>query len=407
MSVSPKVLLIVTQDTKREEAKFLRQVLEEAGCGVIHLDASVRHTVGGAEISPEMLAEAAGMTIEAVRDLKHEGKCLGVMMQGAVALALDLYKKGEISGVLGLGGSLGTTLGTAVMQALPYGLPKLMISTMASGFTTPFVGVKDIIMANAVTDVSGLNSISRDIYRNAALAMAGMAKGYEHTRPSGKPLVLIGGLGTTESCTARVRKSLEAEGFEVMAFHTSGAGGATLDSIAADRPVAAVLDFSLTEIIDRQQGGLCAGSPDRSKAGLARGVTTIFAPGNADFLVGGPIEQSKTQFPGRRYHVHNPALTAVRTNMDDLRMLADHVAELAREAKGPVKFFVPLKGFSNHDSPTGYLHDLTIPPQFADYVKSVMPANVEVRVFDCHMNDPEFADAAVEVAKQAALARVG
>jgi uncharacterized protein (UPF0261 family) len=406
MSGTPKVLLIVTQDTKREEAKFLRQELEAAGCGVIHLDASVRQSVGGAEISPEQIAEAAGMTIQGVRDLKHEGKCLEVMMQGALKIVLDLHGKGGFSGVLGLGGSLGTTLGTAVMQALPYGLPKLMISTMASGFTAPFVGVKDIIMANAVTDVSGVNSISRDIYRNAALAMAGMAKGYEGARAADRPLVLIGGLGTTEPCTARVRKSLEAEGFEVMAFHTSGAGGATLDSIAADRPVAAVLDFSLTEIIDRQQGGLCAGSPDRSKAALQRGVTTIFAPGNADFLVGGPIEQSKIQFPGRRYHIHNPALTAVRTNMDDLKMLADHVAALAGEAKGPVKFFVPLKGFSNHDSPAGYLHDLSIPPQFADYVKSVMPANVEVRVFDCHMNDPEFADAAVEVAKDAAKASV-
>ena len=117
-------------------------------------------------------------------------------------------------------------------------------------------------------------------------------------------------------------------------------------------------------------------------------------------------EKSSTAATGRRYHIHNPALTAVRTNMDDLKALADHVAGLAREAKGPVKFFVPLKGFSNHDSPNGYLHDLSIPPQFADYVRSVMPANVEVRVFDCHMNDPEFADAAVEVAKEAAKAHV-
>ncbi|MEO8115303.1 MAG: Tm-1-like ATP-binding domain-containing protein, partial [Phenylobacterium sp.] len=279
MSETPKVLLIVTQDTKEEEARFVRQVLEGAGCAVIHLDASIRRTVGGAEISPEAVAAAAGQTIEAVRALGHEGKCQAVMIEGAVRLALETHAAEQLAGVLAIGGSMGTSLAGAVMQALPYGLPKMIVSTMASGFTAPYVGRKDIAMMNAVTDIAGINSISRDVYRNAALAVAGMARGYAPAAHSDKPLILMGTLGTTEQATRRIREALEGDGNEVMVFHTSGAGGPTMDSIAADREVAAVLDLSWTEIVDQMYGGLAAGGPDRGRPGLAKGVPTIFAPG--------------------------------------------------------------------------------------------------------------------------------
>jgi uncharacterized protein (UPF0261 family) len=395
MAGKPTILLIATQDSKEQEARFLRTELEAAGCAVIHLDASVRRTVGGAEISPEAVAEAAGMTIEAVRALGHEGKCLEAMMKGALVLALQAHARGKFSGVLGLGGSLGTTLGTAIMRALPYGLPKVMISTMASGFTAPFVGTKDIAMVNAVTDVSGLNSISREVYRNAVLAVAGMAKGYDPSPGKPKPLVLMGTLGTTEKCTRRVREKLEAEGFEVMVFHTLGVGGATLDSIAAEREVAAVLELSWIEIVDRLFGGLAAGGPDRCRAGMSRGIPTILAPGNIDFIVGPTLEQAKALFPGKRYHVHNPALTAVRTEIGELRKIADTFAALAADAKGPVRFFTPLKGFSNHDSPDGHIHEPTLPGPFAEYLRSVLPIQVPLTVIDSHFNDPEFADAIV------------
>jgi uncharacterized protein (UPF0261 family) len=396
----PKVLLIVTQDTKEQEARFLRRELEEAGCSVIHLDASVRRTVGGAEISPEQIAAAAGTTMEQVRALGHEGKCLDVMTTGALKVALETYEREKFSGVLSVGGAMGTTLGTAVMRALPYGLPKLMVSTMASGYTAAFVGVKDIAMLNAVTDISGLNSISREIYRNAARAVAGMAHAYKPTVREEKPLVLAGTLGTTERCVARVRKELEAQGAEVMVFHTSGTGGRTLDSIAAERDVAAVVELSLVEINDFLHGGLCSAGPDRAKAAVARGIPVIFAPGNIDFIIGGPIDQARVQFPGRRYHVHNPALTAVRTGMPELQAVADYVAALARGAKGPVKFFVPLRGFSHHDSPEGHIHEPSLPPLFAEYVRKTMPGNVEVCSFECHINDPEFADAIVTEVRQ-------
>jgi uncharacterized protein (UPF0261 family) len=396
MTKKPRVLLLATLDTKAEEAAFLRRCLEDQGVEVVHLDASIRRSVGGAEIGPEAVAAAAGSDLESVRALKHEGKCQAVMTAGAIKAAKDADAQAPIGGILGIGGSMGTTLASAVMREFPYGLPKVLISTMASGFTAPFVGTRDIMMVNSVCDISGINTISRDVYRNAALAAAGMAHGYEGKSAIGqKPLVLVGTLSTTERCSNRVRTELTSKGFEVMVFHTIGPGGQTLDQIVRERPVAAVVDMSLVEINDFLNGGLCSAGPDRSKAALEKGVPVIFAPGNADFVIAGPIGDAKARFPGKRYHLHNAALTAVRTEMGELRKLADHLAKLTTDAKGPVSIFVPLKGFSNHDSPDGYLQDTSLPPQLAAYLSCVLPKNVEQHTLNCHINDPEFADALV------------
>ncbi|MFM7028967.1 MAG: Tm-1-like ATP-binding domain-containing protein [Chakrabartia sp.] len=396
----PNVLMIVTQDTKQEEAAYMRGILEAAGCAVLHLDPSVRQTMGGAEISPEDVAAAAGMTIDQVRALGHEGKCQAVMTEGAIACALKAHAEHGLSGVISLGGSMGTGLAGTVMQALPYGLPKLIVSTMASGFTQPYLGVKDIAIMNAVTDISGLNSISTEVFRNAALAVAGMAHGYEPKTGGDKPLVLMTTLGTTEKGIRPIREALEADGCEVMVFHSSGAGGSTLDGLAAERDVALVLDLSLTEILDHLHGGLADRGPDRGKAALRRGIPVVFAPGNADFIIGGPIDAAQAQFPGKKYHIHNPALTAVRTDLDDLKPLANHIADMVRDASGPVSFYVPLKGFSNHDSPYGHIHDPSIPPVFADYARGVMPDNVDFQTVDAHFNDAEFAEAIIAKARE-------
>lgn len=396
----PAVMLVITQDTKEEEARFARGVLEAAGVRVVHLDPSVRRTVGGAEISPEDIAAAAGMTIEEIRALGHEGKCQDAMIRGSIAAAHAWDAKDPISGVLAIGGSMGSALAGALMQSLPYGLPKLIVSTMASGFTKPYMGVKDIAMMNAVTDISGINTISRDVFRNAANAVAGMAKGYDREQPAERPLVLITTLGTTEASVKRIRQALEADGCEVMVFHSSGAGGPTLDGLAQSKDVALVLDLSQTEILDHLFGGLADTGPERGRAALRKGIPTILAPGNADFIIGGPIDASRAQFPGRRYHEHNPQLTAVRTTVDDLKKLADHLAANVAQAKGPVRVFTPLHGFSSHDSTAGHLMDPSVPPPFADYLRQVMPADVPVTAVDAHFNDEAFSDAVIAAARE-------
>jgi uncharacterized protein (UPF0261 family) len=405
MKQAPTVLLIVTQDTKEEEAHFARAALEAAGVKVVHLDPSVRRTIGGAEISPETVAEAAGMTIEQVRALGHEGHCQDAMIRGAVAVAHTWFDREPFSGILAIGGSMGSALAGVLMQSFPYGLPKMIVSTMASGFTKPYMGVKDIAMMNAVTDIAGINTISRDVFCNAANAVAGMAHGYEPDVSPPRPLVLMTTLGTTEVGTRRIRQALEADGCEVMVFHSSGAGGPTLDALAQDKDVALVLDLSVTEIMDHIHGGLADTGPDRGLPALRKGIPTIIASGNADFIIAGPIGPASAQFPGRRYHEHNPQLTAVRTGLDDLKRLADHLARNVALAAGPVRLFTPLKGFSNHDSPEGHLMDESLPAPFAEYLRAVVPDDVPVTAVDAHFNDPAFSDAIIASARELLAAR--
>ncbi len=394
MSKRPNVLLVATLDTKEVEADFIRQYLEEYGLQVFHLDPSIRSSIdGGAAITPDQIAAAVGTTMPEVRAIGHEGKCQAIMMEGAIICAQKLHERVSLSGIIGMGGSMGTTLCTALMRTFPLGLPKVMISTMASGFTKPFVGFKDIVMVNSVVDIAGLNSISRGVFRNAAAALAGMAQNYSPSERSGKPLVAVSTLGTTDKCTVRVRKSLEEKGFEVVVFHTLGTGGAAMDNIIRDGQVSIVVDLSLVEVNDHLHGGLCSAGPDRCKAALECGVPTIFAPGNADFMVAGPIDDAKARFPGKRYHIHNAALTAVRSEAEELRHLADHMSDLIKTAKGPVAFLVPLGGFSSHDSTEGHLYDPSLPPVFADYLKTVLPKSASMTELPCHINDPAVADA--------------
>jgi uncharacterized protein (UPF0261 family) len=236
------------------------------------------------------------------------------------------------------------------------------------------------------------------VFQNGALALAGMAHGYKPSTDSGKPTIAISTLGTTEKCCDAIRKSLEQRGFEVIVFHTQGIGGVAMDDAIRENEFAVAINLSLIEVSDYLCQGLFNGGADRCKASLEKGIPTIFAPGNIDFMVAGPIEDANVRFPGRRYHIHNPELTAVRAGAEEFIRTAEHMAGLIRDAKGPVAFFVPLLGFSAHDSEQGELYDLSLPPVFADHLKKVIPEGVPVNVFPYHINDERFA---AKIAEQA------
>ncbi|MEJ2246622.1 MAG: Tm-1-like ATP-binding domain-containing protein [Acidobacteriota bacterium] len=403
MGDRPKVLMIVTMDTKAIEARFIRQCLEDCNLDVYHLDPSVRSTAEeGADITPDQVAAAVGKTMSEVRSLNHEAKCLDVMTRGAIQCAQELHGKVGLRGIIGVGGSLGTDLGTAVMRSFPFGVPKVMVSTMASGMTRPFVGTKDIMMVPSICDVAGLNAITRRMFSNSARALAGMAYGYSSEEVSEKPVIALSTLGTTEKCCSIIRKTLGKNGFEVMVFHTQGIGGVAMDETVRERDISVAVNLSLIEVGDFLCQGLFSGGPDRCKASLEKGIPTIFVPGNIDFMVAGPIEDAEVRFPGRRYHVHNPELTAVRAGAEEFRQVAEHMAGLIRGAKGPVAFFVPLLGFSAHDSEQGHLYDPSLPPVFVEHLKKVLPDGVPLTTFPYHINDERFA---VEIAGQAMALR--
>ncbi|HBF42412.1 MAG TPA: UPF0261 family protein [Desulfobacteraceae bacterium] len=391
------VLLVATMDTKSREVLYLKACLKEAGIPVLVLDAGIKgKSPVPVSINREKVARAGGKTMIEVQGMGHEGKSLEVMINGAIRCAQDLYRQGDISGVISLGGSMGTTLGTGVMRSFPVGFPKVMISTMASRDTREFVGTKDILMLHSVCDISGLNRITNRVLHNGAMAMAGMMQYPPKSLYLGKPLIFISTLGTTEACVQNVRDHLEKGGKEVVVFHTVGAGGKAMEEMLLEEDVRALLDLSLHEITDHIFGGDYDAGPARGSVALQKGVPTILVPGNMDFIVTGPINTAKQRFPNRSYHSHNAAITAVRTARNEMETLAKVIANLCNETRGPCAVFVPMGGFSAFDSKEGPLYDPIAPELFAAALKKALKTESSLHLLPYHINDPEFAAALIQ-----------
>jgi uncharacterized protein (UPF0261 family) len=387
-------------DTKEEEASYVEGCLMEGGLDVLILDPGIRgHCGRPVAVTRDDVAEAAGRTLAQIQGLGHEGKALEAMTEGAILCAQALYRENRIQGIIGLGGSMGTTLGTALMRSFPIGFPKVMVSTMASRNTRPFVGTKDILMLHAVCDLSGLNRITRKVLRNGALAVAGMVKGENREKPEKRPLLVMSTLGTIEACSAMVRRTLAAEGYEIMVFHTVGAGGEALEEIVGEGEVSAVVDLSLHEMADHWFGGDYDAGPERGKTAILMKVPTVLVPGNIDFLAAGPLEEAGRRFPNRRYHQHNAAITLLRTTREELEELARIVADLANRAEGPLAIMIPLGGFSSLDCQETPFYDPEGPRVFAETVRQRLSKAVPLTVVPHHINDPEFAVMVVEAMK--------
>ncbi len=391
VELKTRVLIVSTMDTKAKETVFLKKWLEDEGLDVHILDAGIKgKSPLPVDITRDEVAVAAGSNLGNVQDMGHEGKSLNVMISGAIHCAGALYEKGEIQGVIGLGGSMGTTLGTAVMRTFPIGFPKVMISTMASRNTRPFVGTKDILMLHSVCDLSGLNRITKKVLREGALALAGMVKGRKIAPFDEAPLAVISTLGTTESCLMGVRQTLEARGMEVITFHTVGSGGEAMDELIRKENVEVVIDLSLHELADHLFGGDYDAGPIRGTAALEKGIPTILTPGNTDFLVMGPLALAKERFPDRRAHAHNSAITAVGTSPEEMKKLAGRLSDMCGKAEGPVGMVVPMGGFSAFDSPAGPMEAPEVRQAFAEAFKANLPQGVQYIESKHHINDPEF-----------------
>ena len=394
-------LLVATMDTKGQEAKFLAECLEKQNVSVLIMDAGIRDkSPVPVDIAREEVAIAGGRTLKEVQTIGHEGKSLEIMVNGAIHLARELYSHDKIGGVIGLGGSMGTTLGTGVMRTFPVGFPKVMISTMASRDTRAFVGTKDIMMLHSVCDLAGLNRITRKILSNAAMALTGMLQHPTENMSREKPLIFMSTLGTTESCVQQIRETLEEQGNEVVIFHTVGAGGKAMEEMIEHEDVTALVDLSLHEMADHRFGGDYDAGPTRGSGALEQKIPTIMVPGNIDFLVTGPLSNAQKQFPGRPYHVHNAAITVVRTNREEIEHLAKTVAEICNRAEGPLKILVPMQGFSAFDHKEGPLHDPEGPKRFAASMQANLNDEIKPDLLPHHINDPEFGKAVIEAVKE-------
>lgn len=386
------VVIVGTLDTKGEEIGFARDVLAAQGVEVHLVDVGV---MGDPEIEPDTtaaeVAEAGGSSLAALREDGDRGAAMEVMGDGAAAIATRLHEAGTLDGILGLGGSGNTSIATSAMRALPVGVPKLMVSTMASGDTEPYVGATDIAMLYSVADIEGLNQLSRTVISNAALAMVGMVANDPGVALSEKPTIGMTMFGVTTPCVQAAREVLEDRGYETIVFHATGTGGRAMENLIREGVIDGVLDVTTTEWADELVGGVLSAGPDRLDAAAERGIPQVVAPGALDMVNFGPRDSVPEEFEGRTFHVHNPQVTLMRTTPDENADLGRIIAEKLNAATGPTALALPLGGVSMLDEDGAEFDDSEADGALFDALRSDLDESVELIESEAAINDDAFA----------------
>jgi uncharacterized protein (UPF0261 family) len=396
------VVVIGTLDTKGGEVAFVRDLLNQAGLRTLVVDAGVLGPPAfDPDISRAQVFAAAGTTPAALQHANDRGRAVEAAARGVVKVVLGLQAEGQVDGVLGLGGSAGTTIATAAMRALPFGVPKVMISTLASGQVKHWVGVRDIFMLHSVVDISGLNRVSRTVLTNAARAMAGMVlypggKRQESGVSEDKPLVTATMFGVTTPCVEAARRFVEKAGYEVLVFHATGTGGQTMEAFIADGLIRGVLDLTTTELADELAGGILTAGRDRLTAAGLHGVPQVISLGALDMVNFGPPETVPEQFRGRRFYAHNPTVTLMRTTPEENDRLGKEIAEKASAARGPTAILVPRLGVSAIDREGQPFWWPEADAALFQSLKNWLAPQVQLIELDLHINDPAFAEAAAQ-----------
>lgn len=388
------VFLPGTFDTKGIEFAFVKSLLEKQGFNCICADAGVLNPPSFApDISREDVFIAAGTTLKKILLEQNRGNAVEAAAKGLAKIALDLFNQGKIHGVLGMGGSAGTTLGTAAMRALPFGVPKIMVSTLASGQVRSFVGVKDITMMHSVVDISGLNRISTKVLSNAAHAMAGMLKAPASNPNLEKTLLAATMFGVTTPCVELGRNILEQSGREVLVFHATGTGGLTMESFIRDGLIKGVLDITTTELADELVGGILSAGNERLTAAAMMGIPQIISVGALDMVNFGPMDTVPEKFRNRRLHAHNSNVTLMRTTPEENALLGKEIALKANSAKGATAIIFPLRGISALDALGKPFWWPEANHALKKSLKLGLNPDVEYIEMDLHINDTAFGKA--------------
>ena len=391
------VLLIATFDTKEDEALFLKKRIEARGIRVLTMDTGILAPPRGkVDLTQIQVAERGGIPLKVAVAAGDKGKCILNMILGAQSLTKELYDHGDFQAVISIGGAQGTEIATAAMRTLPTGVPRLAVSTVASGRAMfgPFVGTRDITMMHSVADMQGLNFLTRRILENAAGAICGMVTSLDEdvAKPEGIP-VALSMLGTTTPGALRCKGILERKGFEVVTFHQNGTGGIAMEDMIREGAFRGVLDLNLHEIGDRYVGGLHGSiREDRLEAAGELGIPQVIAPGSINYVVLGPLGGLSPEWKSRKLMVHNPSLTLVRLTPDELHRVGKIVAEKLNRAKGPTRVFIPLRGFSYPDRENLPHWEPDGNHAFIDSLKKYLKRSIPIIELDAHINDPEFID---------------
>ena len=387
------VVLLGTLDTKGKEYDYLRARVREQGVDVVLVDAGVFEPLAEADVSQDEVAAAGGAEIAALREASDRGAAVDAMGRGAAEVVRRLHEEGRLDGILTVGGSGNSSIGAQAMRGLPVGVPKLIVSTLASGDTRPYVGATDVSMTYSVVDISGLNRISERILSNAAGAIAGMAKVSVAEGGEGRPLIGASMFGVTTPAVTRARERLEDLGYEVLVFHATGTGGQSMEALASGGFLAGLLDITTTELADDLVGGVLSAGPDRLEAAGELGLPQVVSLGALDMVNFGPRETVPPQFEGRNLYVHNPTVTLMRTTPEECAELGRRIAQKLSAATGPTALFVPLKGVSMIATEGGPFYDPAADEALFGALRDGLASNVEVHEVEADVNDPAFADA--------------
>jgi uncharacterized protein (UPF0261 family) len=388
------VVLLGTLDTKGEEYDFLRRRVREEGVDVLLVDTGVLGVpLTEPDISRQEVAEAAGANAQELAESGDRGAAVEAMARGAAEIVKELHAQGRLDAVLALGGSGGTAIATQAMRELPVGVPKLVVSTMASGDTRPYVGAVDITLMYSVVDIAGLNPISERILGNAAAAAAGMAKSPGPQAEAEKPLVGATMFGVTTPAVTEARKRLEELGYEVLVFHATGTGGQSMEALMRSGFITASLDITTTELADELVGGVLSAGPERLDAAGELGIPQVVSLGALDMVNFGPFETVPAEFRDRLLYKHNPTVTLMRTTPAECAALGRMIAEKLNQARGPLTVFVPLKGVSLIATEGQVFHDPAADEALFGALREHLDPEVDLRELDLDINDPEFAQA--------------
>ena len=388
------VVLVGTLDTKGVEHDYLRGLLRAHGVATLLVDAGVLgEPLAEPDIGRDEVARAAGADVRALAAAGDRGAAVEAMARGAAAIVARLHAEGRVDGVLALGGSGGTAIATEAMRTLPVGVPKLMVSTMASGDTRPYVGASDVTMTYSVVDIAGLNAVSTRILANAAAAMAGMALAEPPAAAGDRPLVGASMFGVTTPCVTTARERLEELGYEVLVFHATGTGGQAMEALMRSGFITASLDVTTTELADDLVGGVLSAGPDRLEAAGELGLPQVVSVGALDMVNFGPIDTVPPEFRSRNLYKHNPTVTLMRTTPEECAELGRRIGRKLNAARGPVTLFLPLRGVSLIDTEGQVFFDPEADGALFDALRETLDPGVDVRELDTHVNDPDFARA--------------
>ncbi|MCA1408547.1 Tm-1-like ATP-binding domain-containing protein [Ensifer sp. IC3342] len=395
------VYVVGTCDTKGSELRYLRDLVRQAGCDAVLVDVSVSEFHKEADDVDVQPSEVARFhpNPRKPEELKDRGKAVAAMSE---ALLEYIRSRQDIDGVIGAGGTGGTALIAPAMRALPIGVPKVLISTVASGNVAPYVGPTDISMMYSVTDVSGLNRISRVVLGNAAHSIAGMVLNKVSAAADERPAIGLTMFGVTTPCVQAVTRALEA-GFDCLVFHATGTGGQSFEKLADSGLLVGAIDVSTTEVCDYLIGGVFPCTADRFGAFARTGLPYVGSCGALDMVNFGAMDTVPSQFRSRRLHVHNPQVTLMRTTPEECNSIGEWIAERLNLCEGPVRFLIPELGVSAIDAPGQPFHDPEADSALFAALERTLRRTTKrqlIRV-PLHINDPQFAELLVTNFKEA------